>query len=315
MAEKLPFTVVGATVANLVIAVAKFVAAWISGSSAMLAEGFHSTVDTANELLLMIGVARSRKSPDPSHPFGYGKELYFWSLLVAVLLFGIGGGLSFYEGLHRLLDHDVEEQDAFWNYVVLAVSLVSEGSSWLIARRALLARRPSRSLWRNLSRSRDPANFVVFAEDSAALAGIAVAFVGILLHQLTGSILPDAIASMVIGLILGVTAILLSIQNKHLLIGVSADSLLLESIEALVRKHALVRDVGTPLTMQLGPSQVLVTMDMTFRTDGATAAELVRVVDALEVEIRKQHPQVQGVYISPRCAPASAKSECRPARP
>ncbi|MDB4973063.1 MAG: cation diffusion facilitator family transporter [Myxococcaceae bacterium] len=301
MAEKLPLTIVGATAANLVIAVSKFVAAWISGSSAMLAEGFHSTVDTANELLLMVGVARSRKQPDPGHPFGYGKELYFWSLLVAVLLFGIGGGLSFYEGVHRLSSKQAEEQSAFWNYVVLAVSFVSEGSSWLIARRALQKGRPARSLWRNVWRSRDPSNFVVFAEDTAALAGIGVAFLGILLHQLTGSTLPDAIASMVIGVILGVTAILLSIQNKHLLIGVSADSQLLVSIEQLVRKHELVSDVSTPLTMQLGPQQVLVTMDMTFRTDGASAQQLVREVDLLESEIRRKHPQVQGVYISPRC--------------
>jgi cation diffusion facilitator family transporter len=308
MASKMPFTVIGATVANLVIAAAKFGAAWISGSSAMLAEGFHSTVDTANELLLMIGVARSRQDADPSHPFGYGKELYFWSLLVAVLLFGIGGGLSFYEGMHRLLDDDVQKQDAFWNYVVLGVSLVSEGTSWLIARRALQKGRPNRSLWRNLWRSRDPANFVVFAEDSAAIAGIVVAFVGILLRQLTGSIVPDAVASMVIGLILAITAVLLSIQNKHLLIGVSADSLLLESIHRLVRGHALVCDIAKPLTMQLGPSQVLVTMDLTFRTEGASAAELVHEVDLIETEIRKQHPQVLGVYISPRCAASQEKT-------
>ena len=303
MATKMPFTVVGATVANLVIAAAKFVAAWLSGSSAMLAEGFHSTVDTANELLLMVGIARSRQDADPSHPFGYGKELYFWSLLVAVLLFGIGGGLSFYEGVDRLLDREPPQRDdAFWNYVVLAVSLVSESASWLIARRALQKGRPNRSLWRNLSRSRDPANFVVFAEDSAALAGIAVAFIGILLRQLTGSIVPDAVASMVIGLILSVTAVLLAIQNKHLLIGVSADSVLLSSIEELVRRHALVCDIGKPLTMQLGPAQVLVTLDLTFRTEGASAAQLVREVDAIESEIRTQHPQVLGVYISPRCA-------------
>jgi cation diffusion facilitator family transporter len=306
---KMPLTVLGATAANLVIAAAKFVAAGISGSSAMLAEGFHSTVDTLNELLLMVGVARSRHDADTSHPFGYGKEQYFWGLLVAVLLFGIGGGLSFYEGVHRLTHDDGQVQDAFWSYVVLAVSLVSEGASWWIARRALQKTMPRRSLWRNLARSTDPANFVVFAEDSAALAGLVVAFVGILLHQLTGSSLPDAIASMVIGVILSITAVLLSIQNKHLLIGTSADPLLVSSIEQLLTKHELVAEAGKPLTMQLGPTQVLVTIDLTFHTDGASAARLVAAVDALESEIRKQHPQVLGVYISPRCARSQAAVE------
>ncbi len=165
--EERPITVIGAIAANLVIAVAKFWVAAISGSSAMLAEGIHSVVDTGNEALLLVGAKRSKKAPDEGHPFGYGKELYFWGLIVAMLLFGIGGGMSIYEGLHRL--HEPREAgSATWSYVVLGIALLAEGTSWFLAVRAVAAEGHSASFWQKFHRSKDPTKFVVVGEDTAA---------------------------------------------------------------------------------------------------------------------------------------------------
>lgn len=194
-AHEKPVTVIAAIVANLVIAAAKLIAASISGSSAMLAEGIHSIVDTGNEGLVLLGVARSKRPADDAHPLGYGPELYFYSLIVAIVLFGIGGGMSIFEGVHRLT-HDEELGDPTWSYVVLAIAAVSEGTSLFIAVRAMYREDDRGGFFARVHRSKDPTRFLVVGEDTAALAGIVVAFLGILTTQLTGDIVWDAIGSM-----------------------------------------------------------------------------------------------------------------------
>ncbi len=293
--EERPITVVGAIVANLVIAVAKFVAAAFSGSSAMMAEGFHSVIDTGNEALMLVGIKRSNKGADAAHPFGYGKELYFWTLIVAVLLFGVGGGLSIYEGI-RHLQHPGEGGKVIWSYVVLGVALVAEGTSWTIAVRAVHKEERGRSFLRKLQHSKDPSKFVVVAEDSAALVGILVAAAGVYLTERLKSPWPDAIASMTIGAILCSVAIYLIVQSKHLLVGESADAEMVDRIQELVAGHSAVEDVRRPLTMHFGPEDVMCNLDIKFDS-GLSADELARAIDEIELCIRREYPEVERIYV------------------
>lgn len=295
MGEKGPITVYGAIAANLVIAVAKFVAAWISGSSAMLAEGIHSVVDTGNEMLLLLGIHKSGKLPDELHPFGHGKELYFWSLIVAIILFGVGGGMSVYEGILHIIDPS-EMKDPFWNYVVLAIAFVSEGTSWLIAMRELLRRKRRNSIWRAIRASKDPAVFVVICEDSAALAGILVAALGVYFgHRLKNPSL-DGVASIVIGLILGAVAAFLAFESKGLLVGESADKEIVRGVKAIVEKDHSVDRVQRLLTMHLGPEQILLNMDLLLSGE-VLDSDLPTVIDRVEKNIRSAYPEITQIFI------------------
>ena len=194
MKNERPIAVYGAVVSNLLIAIMKFIVAAITGSSAMLSEGFHSTADTGNELLLLLGLHQSKKPADEAHPFGHGQELYFWSLIVAIILFSTGGGMSIYEGITHLI-HPSELQNPNWNYVVLGLSFILEGISWTIAFRKLTERRTTdESFWQTLHASKDPSIFIVFGEDTAALTGLVVAFLGVFLGQQLNSHYPDGIA-------------------------------------------------------------------------------------------------------------------------
>lgn len=290
-----PLTVVSAIVANITIAVAKFIAAAASGSAAMFAEGVHSVVDSLNQGIILLGLSRSNKAADPTHPFGYGKEVYFWTLIYAVLLFGIGGGVSIFKGVTRLSDPSVEGSFT-WSYVVLAVAFVAEGTSWVIAVRAVRRKERGRGFFQKLVHSKDPARFVVVGEDSAALMGIVVAAVGILLTQLTGSHYPDAIASMLIGLILCAAAVYLVRQTKALLVGESADPEIVRGILELTERRSDVEHTGPPLTMHLGPRSVLVALDIEFRRD-MSASDVAQAVDEIEDEIRERYSQVEKIYI------------------
>jgi cation diffusion facilitator family transporter len=283
--------------ANAVIAAAKFAAAAASGSSAMVAEGVHSLVDTGNQALLLLGVQRSHLPADESHPFGYGKELYFWSLLVAVLLFGVGGGLAFYEGVHRFRKPEAVGS-AGWSFAVLGVALVAESASWLIAVRSL-SRNTGRGLLDKVRRSRDPTQFVVFAEDSAALVGIAIAAVGVWAGQQLGSSNPDALASMAIGVVLASVAVYLVIECRHLLLGEGADRETVAAIERIVRARPSVRAVRRPLTMQLGPQELLLNLELAF-DQTLTAAQVAQEIEALEASIRGHCPAVQRIFIEAR---------------
>ncbi len=281
--------------ANLGIAATKFVAAAVTGSAAMLSEAIHSVVDTANQLLLLLGLYRSQKPPDEAHPFGHGKELYFWGLIVAVLLFGVGGGMALLEGvLHLLRPRPLE--DPFWAYVVLAIAAVFEGTSFIVAIRELLSRRGPSEFWLRVHRSKDPSVFGTFFEDLAALLGLAVAFLGIYFgHRLQNPYL-DGVASVVIGVILATVALTLVYETRGLLIGESTNPEVVADIRKLAGSDAAVRAVRTPLTMHLSPFEILLNLEVVFRQD-ITAAEQVGAVERIEKAIRDKYPSITRIFI------------------
>jgi cation diffusion facilitator family transporter len=291
-----PIVVYGALTANLVIAVTKFIVAFFSGSSAMLSEGIHSVVDTGNQVLLLLGLKRSRKSADESHPFGYGKELYFWSLIVAMLIFGLGGGMATYEGITHLW-HPHEMGDPLWSYVVLGIAFIAEGTSWIIALKEFLAKKETNeSFWYALHMSKDPSVYTALAEDAAALVGIVVAFGGIFLgHQLHNLYL-DGISSLIIGVILAAVAIFLAYESRSLLVGESTDVQVVRHIRALAAADPAVQEVRRPLTMHLSPRRVLLNIGIIFRAE-LSAADLAVAIDRLETTIRQEHPEVQHIFI------------------
>ncbi len=229
-------SIYGALIANATIAVIKFIAASFSGSSSMLSEGIHSMVDTSNELFLLLGIHASKKPPDKQHPFGHGQELYFWSLIVSILIFGLGGGMSLYEGVNHILHPHVME-NAFWNYIVLASAFVFEGISFYIAIRDF-TKEPGNTgnFWKKLTSSKDPGFFIVIYEDAADLAGLLIAFAGVVLSDYFNNPLIDGIASAMIGLVLIVIAILMIVESHNLLIGESAGMELVKQTEKLIRR-------------------------------------------------------------------------------
>lgn len=291
-----PIAVYGAMASNLIIAVFKYIVAFVTGSSAMLSEGIHSTADTGNQLLLLLGLRQSRKPADDTHPFGHGQELYFWSLIVAIILFSAGGGMSIYEGITHF-QHPTELRSPAWNYAVLGFAFVAEGISWLIALRELLERKdPAENFWQSLRASKDPSIFIVFGEDTAALAGLSVAFVGIFLGHQFNSHYPDAVASIIIGLILALVAIFLAYESKSLLVGETADSKTVEGIRALVLAHPAVQTMRRPLTMHFGPNEILLSLDVQFQPQ-LQASKLVKVIDELEMSIHEKYPTVSQIFI------------------
>lgn len=291
-----PIAVYGAIVSNLIIAIFKFIVAFLSGSSAMLSEGIHSTADTGNQLLLLFGLRQSRKPADDTHPFGHGQELYFWSLIVAIILFSAGGGMSIYEGITHL-EHPSELRSPTWNYIVLVVAFFVEGISWFIALRELLKRKePGESFWQSLRASKDPSIFIVFSEDTAALSGLLVAFLGVFLGHQLNSHYPDGIASIIIGFILAAIAIFLAYESKSLLVGETADRKIVEGVRKLVQGHPAVDKLRRPLTMHFGPNEILLNLDVQFHGN-LRASELVKVVDELEIQIHENYPNVRQIFI------------------
>ncbi len=290
-----PITIYGALAANLAIAVTKFLAAAATGSSAMLSEGIHSVADTGNQVLLLMGIRRGRKAADAEHPFGHGRELYFWTLIVAIILFGLGGGMSVFEGITHLL-HPSPMGDPKWNYVVLAAAFVFEGASFLIALREMLRRKGRQGLLQAVHLSKDPTVFVVLYEDAAALAGIVVAFLGIFVGHRTGSLLADGIASIVIGAILAVVAVLLAWETKGLLIGEGLEGSAVEEIRRLATADPAVVEAGSPLTMYLGPEEVLLNLELQFG-DRLSSAEIAAAIDGVEHRVRERFPQIRRIFI------------------
>ena len=289
-------TVIYAALAgNALIAVTKFVAAGVSGSSAMLSEGIHSLVDTGNQLLLLHGMKRAARPADGDFPFGYGKEIYFWSFVVAILIFAVGAGVSMYEGIIHL-GHPVTPGNPRINYIVLGLAFVFEGAAWFMALREFNKSRGRRSAWQAIHRGKDPALFVVLFEDSAALSGILVAFLGVWFSSLTGNHVYDAAASIIIGVILAVVALLLALETKGLLIGESADPHVVEGIRGIVTAQPEVLRLNEVLTMHIGPQDILVNLSVEFRdechADGIEAA-----VARMDSAIRREHPNVRRVFI------------------
>ena len=284
----------GALVANLAIAIAKFIASAFTGSSAMLSEGIHSVVDTGNQFLLLLGIKRSARPADEQHPFGYGKELYFWSLIVAVLLFALGGGMSLYEGIIHILEPE-PATDPFWNYLVLGLAFAFEGVSWYIAFRAL-KKEEHVGFFKGLRASKDPSVFVVLFEDSAALAGILVAFLGVFLGHMFNNPYFDGAASVIIGLILGLVAVLLAKESKGLLLGEGVDPDTRQSLRTILLDDPDVDQIKDPLTMHFGPHEVLLAVNVTFNSE-LSAEKVAYAVDRIEEGIRSAHPDVKRIFI------------------
>ncbi len=303
-------TIFAAIGANFAIAITKFVAAALSGSSAMLSEGIHSLADTGNELLLLLGIHMSQKPADANHPFGRGKELYFWTLIVAMMIFTVGGGISIYQGVTHLLNLR-PLKDPTWDYVVLGFSVVFEGFSWKVAFTELLATKGEKNFWEAVRTSKDPIVFTVLFEDSAALLGLVVAFVGIFLgHQFHNPAF-DGIGSIVIGIILAVVAIVLAYESKGLLIGESADIETVNNIRRLAADEPAVERVMRTLTMHLGPDEVLLNLEIHFYIQ-LSSEEVALAVSRLEETIRTYHPEVKHIFIEAKSLAASRRTVKRP---
>jgi len=290
-------TLVIALLANLGIAVSKFVAAAVTGSSAMLTEGVHSVVDSTNQLLLMWGRRAAKKPPDKLHPFGYGRELYFWSFVVAVLVFALGAGVSVYEGIIHIMEPE-PAVSPLMAYGVLLVAFLLEGWSTLEAFTDFRKAKGEVGWFQAVRLSKDPPAFIVLLENGAAMAGIIAAAVGLALSQLTNDPFYDGAASVVIGGILGVTALLLAYESKGLLIGEAADPLLVDNLHALACGQSGVVGVGDVLTVHSSPDQVTVMMNVDFRDD-LPAGEVERIVCRVEEEAQERWPQVRRLFVRP----------------
>ena len=296
--SKLP--IYASIAANVAIAILKFIAAGITGSSAMVAEGVHSLVDSADGGLLLVGHWQSRKPPDETHPFGYSHELYFWSLLVAVLFFVLGGGISVYHGVLDLI-HPEPLRDPTWNYVVLGGATLFDGTSFAIAYRAFRRTAEGRGFWAHVRGSKDPSQFAVVLEDGADLTGIAFAFLGVFLgHRLN---LPrlDGVASVCIGLLLAFVAVVLIRQTKALLLGESADADVLAEIHRIINSDDEVIRADRLLTMHLGPHDILLTTSVQL-SNSLSEPAVAHAIMRLENRIRDAIPDVKHVCIDARRA-------------
>lgn len=295
MEEKSKIAIYVALSANVGIAVIKFISVAFTGSSSMLSEGIHSTVDSTNQLLLLLGINKSKKLPDDTHPFGYGQELYFWTLIVAVLVFGIGGGMSVYEGIIHI-SHPEPLIEPTWNYIVLCCAALFEGTSFVISIRKFIERRGIKNFWSKLSGSKDPALFVIIYEDGAALAGLFIAFWGVFLtHYFQLSVI-DGFASILIGLLLAIVAIILITESRSLLIGESAYKEKVQGIYEIVNNDDDMNKLSKPLTMQMGPGEVLLALDVNFKTE-INSKQIILAVQRLEKNIMDKYPDVKQIFI------------------
>jgi cation diffusion facilitator family transporter len=297
------YTAIGA---NLLVASAKFTAAFFTGSAAMAAEGIHTLVDAGNGGLVLLGKQLAAEPADAQHPFGHGKELYFWTLIVALLVFAAGGGVSLIEGIrHMIHPHAVEH--AGWNYALLGIAGAAEGYALLVAVREFEAAEGKGNLWGKIRATKDPSTFTVILEDSAATVGNIVAFLGIWLGGVLDLPILDGAASVFIGLLLTSVAVLLARESKGLLVGEGADGRVLESISRVAEKDAAVEHAGYPFTMYFGPHTALLTMNLKFR-GGLSAAQIEEAVARIERQIRDAHPDIRHIYLEAGSLSASAGS-------
>jgi len=299
-------TIYAAMAANGAIAITKFFAASVTGSSAMLSEGIHSVVDTGNELLLLLGIKLSKRPPDDTHPFGYGQELYFWTLIVALFIFAIGGGMSIYEGINHVR-YPEPLTDPFWSYTVLGLAVIFEGYSWNIALQEFLATKKEASLWDAIRASKDPTIFTILFEDTAALVGLFVAFIGVFSGHLLGNVYLDGVASIIIGVILCGVALLLASESKGLLIGEGADAETVASIRKITNEDPAVDKVIKVLTLHFGPQEILLNLEIEFveelETEGLEVA-----IERLEASISGKHPEVENIFIEARSISSRRKT-------
>lgn len=303
--------VFAAIAANLIIAIIKFIAAALSGSSAMIAEGIHSLVDAGNGLLVLLGMKRAQQPADESHPFGYGKSLYFWTNIVAISIFGIGGGMSLYEGISHIrhVAPGGEMGDPTAAYIVLAISLLVEGGSFTVAIRQFLHAKGDVGAWQYIKRSKDPSLYTIVFEDSAAMLGLVFAFLGIFLGHLFNNPYLDGLASIAIGLLLMSVAWILASRTSGLLVGEGVNPDELADIRRRVESDPAVERAGDILTMYMGPHDLLVNMGVCFIT-GTTAEDMHESIRRIEADLRSAYPETNRVYIEAESLPLVPAVEC-----
>ena len=287
--------VIAALIGNGLITATKFAASYFTGSSAMLSEGIHSLVDTCNQALLLYGMHRSERPADKAHPFGYAREIYFWAFVVAILIFAIGAGVSVFEGVNKLYAPK-PITNAYINYIVLGLAFLFETCAWWLALCEFRRVKGKMSYLEATRKSKDPALFTVLFEDTAAMIGIIVAFLGIFIGEFYSLSWMDAAASIIIGIILAIVASILAYECKGLLVGEGASDKVVESIHALIEKHSSSSTLNELLTMQLGPSDILVNISLDFAT-GLSAEDVERDISDLEIKIKSTHADVKRVFI------------------
>jgi cation diffusion facilitator family transporter len=290
--------VIAAVIGNLAIAVIKFIAAVITGSSAMISEGIHSLVDTGNGGLLLFGMKQAQKPPDEGHPFGYGKALYFWTLVVSVSIFGIGGGLSLYEGVAHMQHVSPEAvlSNPLVNYIVLALAALIEGASFMVAFREFRKARGKQSAWQYIKAAKDPSTYTVVLEDSAALLGLVFAFLGVFFGHLFKNPYLDGGASVIIGLLLMAVAFILAFETKGLLLGEGVDAATLADIRRRVEAEPAVERAAEILTMYMGPRDLLVNLGVCFKK-GISAEQMHEAIHRIERNIQCDYPECMRIYI------------------
>ncbi|MQW90976.1 cation diffusion facilitator family transporter [Acinetobacter wanghuae] len=283
---------------NLAIAMVKFVAAYITNSSAMLSEAIHSVVDTLNEILLLYGMKKSQQPADATHPFGYGRELYFWAFIVALMVFALGAIASIYQGIQHIIKPE-EILNPTINYIVLVIAILVEGTSWFVALKAFKRTKGKQGYFEAFRRSKDPTTFTVLFEDTAALLGLFIALIGIFLaHRLNIPEL-DGVASVLIGIVLAVSAVLLARETKGLLLGETADPKLRENVLLIAQQDAAVFSANGVLTEQIGAHQVIASLSLEFK-DNLTSDEIEACVNRIEAEIRQVHPEIVTLFVKPQ---------------
>lgn len=291
--------VIAAIIGNVAVGIVKFIAAFISGSSAMLSEGIHSVVDSGNGILVLFGMHRSKKEPDYLHPFGYGKELYFWTLVVALLIFLLGGGLSIYKGIEGIQEAMAGTKvmgDVTLNFVIILIGMVIEGSTLLVAVKQFNKARGDVSPIRFIRDAKDPSLYTVVLEDSAAELGLVAALVSLIVYEFTGNLYADGVASLFIGVLLCAVAVVLLSETKGLLVGEGMKHTSLDEVRDIVEDDPRVLECGRILTMYLGPESLLITIDATFKGD-ISAHDVLLAVDDIERRLVERWPQTARVFI------------------
>jgi len=287
--------ILAALIGNSLIAVTKFAAAAFTGSSAMFSEAIHSLVDTSNQALLLFGLKRAKRPADERHPFGYGREIYFWAFVVAILLFALGAGVSIYEGIEKIKDpHPVT--DAYVNYIVLGLAIVFEAVVWCVAVKEFNRTRGRRGYLEAVQVSKDPAIFTVLLEDTAALTGLVVALAGIAAADYFDMPMLDGVASLAIGAVLALTAVLLAYETKGLLIGEGADPEVVAGVRLIIDDDDKIIRINEVLTTHLGPNDVLVNLSIDFRDD-LSAGEVEAAISDMERRVKNEYPSVRRIFI------------------
>ncbi len=298
MSESNKIVVYAALFGNLAIALVKFVAAYITNSSAMLSEAIHSVVDTLNEVLLLYGMKKSQQPANSRHPFGYGRELYFWAFIVALLVFALGAIVSIYQGIHHMY-HPEAMSNPMINYIVLSIAILCEGTSWFVALKAFRKIKGKQSYFEAFRRSKDPTTFTVLFEDTAALIGLFIALIGIYLSHALNMPMLDGLASVLIGVVLAISAILLARETKGLLMGETADPQLRHNVLNVAERDPAVHSANGVLTEQMGAHQVIASLSLEFK-DNLTSDEIEACVNRIEAQIKQLHPEIVALFVKPQ---------------